>query len=378
MSPRCPLDGNPGKKVSALTLRSLLQPERAGGIWGREWFYCDRPDCEAVYFSPDGTVLGKDALKVRIGQKEKKAPRPVCYCFGHTVEEIEDEVAKTGSSRAPDEIVEKCRQGLDRCEETNPKGSCCQGDVRKVVKEAHARPAWKAPDGPSADSDPSENPARCKPAPTGIAEKGKDFKTDRRLLLTAGGSLLAAVLSSACCWLPLLLLAFGATAAGAAAFFEAYRPLFLLGAGPLLAVGFFLNYLRKTVCEPGSACASPSPKLRRFNRSLLWVTAVFVAAFALFPNDLGLILAAPRNDKTQSRFAEAQTLEFGIRGMTCEGCAEIVRRALSNVPGVLQAEVSYEMKKATLKVDRSAPPKPAALDQAVEKAGYKAELDARE
>src|SRR3989338_4491592 len=52
-------------------------------------------------------------------------PPPVCYCFNHTVEEIEAGVVRTGTSGIPDEITENCRKGLDRCEETNPPGPCC-------------------------------------------------------------------------------------------------------------------------------------------------------------------------------------------------------------------------------------------------------------
>ena len=55
---------------------------------------------------------------------------------------------------------------------------------------------------------------------------------------TLGGSVVAAVLSSACCWLPLLLLAFGASAAGVSAFFERWRPAFLVVAIGLLGAGF--------------------------------------------------------------------------------------------------------------------------------------------
>ncbi len=73
-------------------------------------------------------------MRVRIGQKATASPRVVCYCFDHTIEEIEAEVVATGTSTIADAIGEKCKQGLDRCEETNPQGSCCLGNVRAVVK----------------------------------------------------------------------------------------------------------------------------------------------------------------------------------------------------------------------------------------------------
>jgi hypothetical protein len=82
-------------------------------------------------------------------------------------------------------------------------------------------------------------------------------------------AVLSAILSSACCWLPLLLLAFGLPAAGVAGYFEAVRSCFLVAAAALLAAGFYFAYLRKPACKADDTCATPSPKLRRFDRTIL-------------------------------------------------------------------------------------------------------------
>ncbi|MCZ6807985.1 MAG: hypothetical protein O7F08_13590, partial [Deltaproteobacteria bacterium] len=62
----------------------------------------------------------------------------VCYCFEHNVNDIEDEVRRTGVSAVPDAIGQKCEAGLDHCEEMNPQGSCCLGNVRQVWSAAGA------------------------------------------------------------------------------------------------------------------------------------------------------------------------------------------------------------------------------------------------
>src|SRR2546425_11129650 len=85
----CPVAGKRGKPVPLVTLRSLVLPEDAAVVEGREWFFCGLPDCAVVYFTHDGRTLEKSALKVRVGLKEKEAPRPVCYCVGYTVESIQ-------------------------------------------------------------------------------------------------------------------------------------------------------------------------------------------------------------------------------------------------------------------------------------------------
>jgi len=134
----CPAAGKRGKPVPQVTPRSLVLPEHAAVVEGREWFFCSLPDCEVVYFTHDGQTLEKNALKVRVGLKERAAPRPVCYCFGHTVESIREEIEMTGRSTVVASIRKQVEAGECSCEVLNPKGTCCLGDVNNVVKEALA------------------------------------------------------------------------------------------------------------------------------------------------------------------------------------------------------------------------------------------------
>ena len=135
-------------------------------------------------------------------------------------------------------------------------------------------------------------------------------------LVAASGSVLAAVLASACCWLPLLLLSFGASAAGLSAAFEQMRPWFLGVTAVLLGAGFYLVYFRKEKCAPGSTCATPKPRLHRFNRAVLWIATIMVAVFAFFPNYAGLLADSSQLD--MSIQAEGSVLTLNVEGMTCE------------------------------------------------------------
>ena len=134
----CPACGTKGKAVGPVTIEKLVIEEarsRAGRAAG--FRFCAEPSCEVAYFHPEtGARVLKREVRVRIGQKEGDPPRPICYCFDHSVEQIEAEVAATGTSKIAEEITEKCRRGLDRCEETNPQGSCCLGNVRQAIREA--------------------------------------------------------------------------------------------------------------------------------------------------------------------------------------------------------------------------------------------------
>lgn len=160
----CPVAGKRGKRVPLVTLRSLVRPEHVAVVEGREWFFCNLPDCEVVYFTRDGPMLEKSALKVRVGLKEKEAPRPVCYCFGHTVESIRQEVEKTGRSTVVASIRKKVAAGECSCEVLNPKGTCCLGDVNKAVKETLASFGVPRPEGaqPIAAAE-SANEGCCRP-----------------------------------------------------------------------------------------------------------------------------------------------------------------------------------------------------------------------
>ncbi len=134
--PNCPVCGIRGRKISSVTIERLAEPEALTALETTAGFaYCSAAGCEVVWFQPEsGVILDKESCRVRVGMKEAGPPRPVCYCFEHTIEEIETAIKNGGSTNIPADIAAKCKQGLDRCEETNPQGSCCLGNINKIVK----------------------------------------------------------------------------------------------------------------------------------------------------------------------------------------------------------------------------------------------------
>jgi hypothetical protein len=141
----CPESATTGKRVERITLESLLLPEHLPRIGSGQWFFCPEPGCEVVYFDAEGQCLGKSALSVRVGAKERRAPRPVCYCFGHSFEEIQEEVAATGTPTIPESITEKCRQGCTSASGRTRRGPAASGTSapRCVRRRRRARgPSW--------------------------------------------------------------------------------------------------------------------------------------------------------------------------------------------------------------------------------------------
>ncbi|MGE0134678.1 MAG: heavy metal translocating P-type ATPase [Dehalococcoidia bacterium] len=63
-------------------------------------------------------------------------------------------------------------------------------------------------------------------------------------------------------------------------------------------------------------------------------------------------------------------MRLAVRGMTCASCVRRVERALSAVPGVEQASVNLATEEATVSFQAGSAPPAAALEAAVERAGY--------
>ncbi len=113
----------------------LLTPEAQQRLTPAAHLFCETPDCPVVYFAPDdGSVFHKPDLTVRVGIKETEPPIPLCYCFGFTRKDIWNELTMTGKTTIPDRIKAEVQAGNCRCEETNPRGSCCLGDIQRALQ----------------------------------------------------------------------------------------------------------------------------------------------------------------------------------------------------------------------------------------------------
>ena len=138
----CPSCGEKGRRVSVLTLTSHLNDEAKTRLDSADGFsFCKAGDCDVSYFGSE--TFSTSDVRFSIFQKSGDPKRLVCYCFGHSVEEIEQEVSESGTSSVPSSIRESCKKGLDSCEKNNPQGSCCLGNVSRVVKSAQASAACK-------------------------------------------------------------------------------------------------------------------------------------------------------------------------------------------------------------------------------------------
>ena len=185
------------------------------------------------------------------------------------------------------------------------------------------------------------------------------------------GSLIAGLLASACCIGPLLLGAVGLGSLGFAAALAPLRPWFLGLTVALVAVGFFLAYRpqRAEACAPGEACQKPPS--RRNQRLALWLVTALAVTLATYPS--WAARRTPAGEPVQRVLGTSAVVTLDVRGMTCADCEGEIERELVKVPGAVQAAVSFDQKRAEVRVTSPAP-RAAALVAAVERAGYRASL----
>lgn len=177
---------------------------------------------------------------------------------------------------------------------------------------------------------------------------------NRAGFISATISFLAAVLSSACCWAPLLAIALGTSAAGFAATFAPLRSYFLALAALSLAVSFYLLFIkpgRGKTCAPGSTCETPRPKLRRFQVGMFLASALMTAAFAFFPNYLGVLLGSG-DPIPQASGSSLPVAVYQVDGMTCKSCTTLLAESLEDLPGVTAAHVDYDLKRASIQLEQ--------------------------
>lgn len=134
----CPVSGTRSKRVAALTVKSLVR-HLPFEMPPSQYYFCDAPRCDIVYFPArsEAPTFRRGDLLVRTGVKETEDPITVCYCFGISKGQIEQEIRSKGKSTTRDRIRAEVKVGNCACEVKNPSGKCCLGDIARTVKLVH-------------------------------------------------------------------------------------------------------------------------------------------------------------------------------------------------------------------------------------------------
>lgn len=138
----CPGCGGRSKHVDLLTVKSLVRQLRFGET-DTQYYFCPAANCDAVYFTAreDGPIYHRSDLLVRVGSKEEHGPITVCYCFGVTQEDLDQEARQAENSVLAGKVKAEVEAGRCACEVKNPSGKCCLGDIARALQTARSRVA---------------------------------------------------------------------------------------------------------------------------------------------------------------------------------------------------------------------------------------------
>jgi len=122
----------PSRPVTLRTMLLMLKPELFDQVGESQYRVCASPRCPVVYFSRERCFTTGD-LRIRVGIKEKDGPVPLCYCFGFSEEGAREEIRTKGHTTIPQRITALIKERMCACEERNPSGACCLGEVTQAV-----------------------------------------------------------------------------------------------------------------------------------------------------------------------------------------------------------------------------------------------------
>ncbi len=170
---------------------------------------------------------------------------------------------------------------------------------------------------------------------------------------TAGAGVLAAIVASLCCITPVL--AFLGGIGGIAATFswlEPFRP-FLIGI-TVMVLGFaWYQQLKPSKQEIDCDCEDETGKTKFLHsKKFLGIVTVVAIVMLGFPSYSHIFYPDVQN----AGFAvsdNVRLVEFEVEGITCTGCEQHVTYEVSQLPGIIGTQASYEDANAFVKFDAS-------------------------
>src|SRR5579863_4048717 len=210
----------------------------------------------------------------------------------------------------------------------------------------------------------------CCAVPTNAAQVADPARPERKGLLLVA-SVAAAIGASLCCILPVVAVLTGAGAIAAGLTFEKWRPYLLGLTGLLLAGGFLLAWRdHKRACAAGSLCATKP--MSRWNLIALGILGLGVVALAAFPSYAGAVaqmVVRQPGPATTGSFVPLSTIIFRVPDMDCPACAVSLSAALRKLPGVTDAKLDVDGRKAVVTYEPATQNIPV-LEKVITEAGF--------
>lgn len=122
----CPLNDQIYKRVSIKTLLHQLHKPWRKKLTG-DYYYCDDPECEVIYFNQSGQVFNKDDVRFPECDLSPGQAALVCYCFDVSIADLQSDQDKAVIREF---IIEQTANHHCECEVRNPSGTCCLKDFK--------------------------------------------------------------------------------------------------------------------------------------------------------------------------------------------------------------------------------------------------------
>lgn len=165
-----------------------------------------------------------------------------------------------------------------------------------------------------------------------------------------GAGIVTAFIAALCCITPVFAVLAGIGGIAATfSFLEPFRPWMI--SLTVLFLGFAWYQLLKPKKEIDCECEDDRSFFK--SKSFLGIVTVAVGLLVVFPYYSHIFIQGNTPNVVYVSDAEVERVTLDIEGMTCTGCEASVKHAVQNVDGVLETNVSYDTRSATIAFDKT-------------------------
>jgi copper chaperone CopZ len=176
----------------------------------------------------------------------------------------------------------------------------------------------------------------------------KTKKSSGKLL---GAGVLSAIAASLCCIIPVLALVAGSSGMAASfSWLEPARP-YLIGITIIvLAFAWYQKLKPRKANNIDCDCEEDKPSFWQ-SRKFLGIITVFAVVMLAFPSFSHVFYPEAKTNTNLLKVGNIEIVDLGIKGMTCTGCEEHIKHAISELPGFVEANADYKTGTAIIKID---------------------------
>jgi len=167
-----------------------------------------------------------------------------------------------------------------------------------------------------------------------------------------GAGLLTAIASSLCCITPILALISGTSGmASTFTWLEPFRP-YLIGC-TILILAFVWYQKLKPKKETDCNCEADKKPSFLYSKLFLVMMTLFTIVMTTFPYYSSLFYPKHETKTNVVDQGNIQTINIGIKGMTCTSCEEHINHSVYKLDGILNIKSSYESGNSVIEFDNS-------------------------